>query len=437
MVTQHISVVPSYHLHIPKTAGTSLNKLISSIYHAEKVPKKNIALYFDHPGRRSIHDMPDQVCRRIIQNLANEYDFIASHLNILDYLPENFVNFCIFRDPIERTFSQYRDFARLNPQDHPLIKPSNANVINNIRSSYSFKAFALKSLDELSFYIDFYNSQTWALVKHSMTFKDFYKLEPEEAATIAFDIVNKKVDLVGFVDNLEEFLKELSTRVVAPISEIPKLNQTTNNTSQDLYSEEDVELAISLNKADQLLYEKLSCFRKPTQSQKSLEQIFIENSLDKALHTIQPYRCGNEYFFDMNMSIIGFGFHDRDSPASYQCCRWNANTKSKLYVPIPEDHDKFTFKIYIKAVMKNDIFTDLKILLNGENIPYNIKNSIANDETFYVLEFEANSHGKSFMEICLIVENLYTDSDIGKESSDTRKKAFCLWKYSYAFRDSN
>ena len=61
---------------------------------------------------------------------------------------------------------------------------------------------------------------------------------------------------------------------------------------------------------------------------------------------------------------------------------------------------------------------------------YNIKNSIANNETFYVLEFEANSHGKSFMETCLIVENLYTDSDIGKESSDKRKKAFWLTRNS-------
>lgn len=111
---------PLFFLHIPKTAGTTLNAILDANF----APGAVLDLYTDDQ-HRAIRDMT--------YNRLAEYDLIRGHIFVQDYDeildgPVPMRVFTFLRDPVERVISEYF-FLKRWPRSH-LYKYLNENDVS-------------------------------------------------------------------------------------------------------------------------------------------------------------------------------------------------------------------------------------------------------------------------------------------------------------------
>ena len=100
---------PVVIIHIPKTAGTSLRKIIKNNYASDEL----FFVYDKHPDFHSISDL-----KNINSRVLEKYKIIMGHIpfnkNLLS--TENFRFFTIMRKPVERVISYYHHIMSHNDE---------------------------------------------------------------------------------------------------------------------------------------------------------------------------------------------------------------------------------------------------------------------------------------------------------------------------------
>lgn len=152
-------------MHIPKTAGTSLRKIIE-----HQVPKEK---------RHFIYNVKDKFDFINFKN-KNNLQFIFGHFNYADridtYLNRDYKFVTFMRDPVEQVISHYYHFYNspdsTNPNRANIIKPEhlvsldkfiNAPIANNLQIKYisgilnnKLKIYPKKTLELAKYHIDHY-----------------------------------------------------------------------------------------------------------------------------------------------------------------------------------------------------------------------------------------------------------------------------------------
>jgi len=231
-----------YFMHIPKTAGTSINNIVKSNF-------KNDKIY------------PFPTYHKIFTNSKLDYDsyeLISGHftMSFIQNIKSAVDTITVFRNPISRVISAY---------NHIMREPE-ANFEFNYFKKCNIKQ-ALQTYPWL-----FSNQQT----KHLGWTKNILKI-PRSKITIPFSIENwklfyqninmdeiyenacsnlEKLFLFGFTDRIEEFINTLSNKMNWSLPlEIPNKNKSkdTQITENDL-SKNIIEMIEKLNEYDIKLY---------------------------------------------------------------------------------------------------------------------------------------------------------------------------------------
>jgi hypothetical protein len=127
------------HIHVPKTAGTSLNEILRHNYAPEAVLQ--IAI---HEMGQLLSRSPEE--RRKIKVLMGHLQFgVARHL------PQNSVYVAVLRDPGPRLYSFYRFILRTDT--HPLHREM-------VEKQLSFGGFLRRALDDPGLRLEIDNGQT-------------------------------------------------------------------------------------------------------------------------------------------------------------------------------------------------------------------------------------------------------------------------------------
>lgn len=127
------------HIHVPKTAGTSLNEILRRNYASDAVMQ--IAIH--EMGR--ILSLPPEDRRRVKVLMGHLQFGVARHL------PQNSVYVAVLRDPGQRIFSFYRFILRNN--NHPLHREFHEGKL-------SFGGFLRRALDDQAIRLEIDNGQT-------------------------------------------------------------------------------------------------------------------------------------------------------------------------------------------------------------------------------------------------------------------------------------
>lgn len=235
-------------LHIPKTAGSSLNKMLSEAYGVATPDGK----FTHYNSTVTLIKDPRRRDRPVILGHI--------HHDSIQVLSPNRKVITFLRDPIERTISAF-EFMKSHPEvwlgklaqgtiseflSHPNVSKMIRNVqVRLIGSKHNFRKL----------YAD--------LVAGRITKEKYFSriqemsLDPVDQETLetAKERI-AKLDFVGFTDTFDDDARALFAKLGKPCPEIARVNQTPERfKKRDKYSAEELDHVASLNSLDMELYQ--------------------------------------------------------------------------------------------------------------------------------------------------------------------------------------
>ena len=229
------------YFHIPKTAGSSMNKFFSN----------NIKNYRFHI--EGVDKLDEQFC--------NSYKFISGHvsyprmnamLNLRDW-----ITFATFREPLSYTISHLkwvRKLADIGEEKRFNSHPKIFQIIALKMKEYDFsnpihiKDF-IDWLDEIDF--NYFHNTQLHYMHHT---KDQHRLS-EKQIKIALENI-RKIDFIGIQENLDEFMEIIGYEFDWKLEQNPRININENSYGFDINNPETVEALLPLYEKDLILYEE-------------------------------------------------------------------------------------------------------------------------------------------------------------------------------------
>ena len=221
---------PLFFLHIPRTGGTTVDKIFSNNIHSNNI----LSIYkdFEYKKYREINS----------NNLVN-IKYITGHLLLSNYNPFMFYNievdvFTFLRNPVSRLISEYIFYKTW--KDNHLYKIINENNV-------SFSEYLLSNNNILKYRGK--NFMTRCISGKSFIFNKY----PYSALAVAKKNIDKKFKFIGILEKFAESIFLLGK--IFNLSNI--FFEQNNKLRPDLkncISDNDKDIALELNKADSELY---------------------------------------------------------------------------------------------------------------------------------------------------------------------------------------
>ena len=173
--------------HLPKCGGSSLVGYLRENYLERKTFQTD---YFNPTASVDYF-------KKLPQWRRHQYDLIIGHLTreLLDYVHPNCLRVTILREPVDRIISHYY-YAKRTPEHYlyPRILASNMSLEDYATSRLS---------DEL---------KNWYTCHFSGLTLDEAERNPELSITKAFEVLTKRYDIIGFVNDYSSFISVLSSQ---------------------------------------------------------------------------------------------------------------------------------------------------------------------------------------------------------------------------------
>jgi GNAT superfamily N-acetyltransferase len=230
-------------IHIPKCAGTSVIQALSA------VPDNRRVIVSQSPGSKSMamRDLQREISRRKIDpktlELIMGHDVFFGMHEISNQVPYYFT---FLRDPIERYVSHFRYLAdcAVDPQ-HRLHGYAKELLIES-RQLLSFEDYCRRQ--HMSNLMTHYLAAAGHCDRHTKRWQIQDQREVWDRAEAAL----RKLDMIGFVDDLATGLTHLCTKLQIPIS-VPRINPSQAATVR-IESEQVMEMVRNNNELDLRLY---------------------------------------------------------------------------------------------------------------------------------------------------------------------------------------
>ena len=239
-----------FFLHIPKTAGTSVNEILASHFSSGKV-KTHIESY---PDLKNFTAYP----------IGEKYDFISGHLNYyrahkLFYM-NVFKKITLLRNPFEQLVSHFRWLYFVAEDQNSSFFKNHTEIIKQI--ALRIRGIDFSNNNQVKHYINNLNIHEKTLFDNCQTryllhIHNKEKLTEEDAdqaleTLLAFDVV-------GTVENLPDFFDRVYNLFgwEFNLENIAKKNENTSVKHIDINNPELSELLKPLIRHDQLLYESI------------------------------------------------------------------------------------------------------------------------------------------------------------------------------------
>jgi len=335
--------------------------------------------------------------------------------------------------------SQHRDFQRLVPTDYAW-QPPFAVALHDASREMPFHEIHRRFSENLFFHDWYVDASCRRLLAHRLTREEFAKAEPERRADLAWQIVQERLDFVGITERMQETVSLLAERLHRPPpNKIERLNVTASETVTEDCSL-DRQAAEEITQGDRILYERAAAQFEDmivSRPEPYCDSAFERHHAEYAVFELTPYFQGAEATFDMNMPLIGEGFHGRDSRGNGDCCRWmGTDSHATLYIrniaPLGLRSDlysagkQFRLKFHVRGWVSKELRHTLRIKVDGRDVTWHSELSPGCEEALVVTVEPA----RAFFKVEFFAESTLTDEEAGRPSEDLRPKVFNLWRYS-------
>ncbi len=432
-----VQLIPSkiYHFHIPKTAGTTVNGWLNGCVHADRARPADFAkrwqlewlgeeAFIVNQGALSI-DYQDRLAAMKHYGVK-WFDVLHGHISHLDVLPKNSFVFTILRNPVARTVSQFKDYKRLQSSDYG-HKFQAARKVHDCARQYEFSEFIDICKDNPFFRTVFEDGMCRFILQDRYPFEQFNALDTATRAQEAHQFLEDHIDLVGITEDLPNVMRDLALA----LGQVPPGNLAHSNQTEGAPALEERESAYVRDKlcpADVQLYERVRNDWIARASDPADEGTSIGGQIAARLSKLTPITVGNEHVFDMNMPLIGQGFHPRDASGETQCCRWmGPGQEATLHIPAPVDRP-LILRFYMAGWSDPRLVDDLEIFIDGEPAVWEIEDR---NNVFHALRAKAAAHPHQNRVQTAYRTATFRLNMLSQSPEDPRLRGFNLWRYSY------
>ncbi|MGV6815423.1 MAG: sulfotransferase family 2 domain-containing protein [Phycisphaerales bacterium] len=335
-------------LHIPKTAGTTLNALLDQHYHTEDILPR------DFFGKNALHVTRTEFTQEKIDSF-NRYHLIHGHFGgdiLRDYLV-GYRSMTVLREPSARILSLYNDWRTKSDENYArAIAP--AKELIEIARTHSLADFLLCGHDLVE--RQFRDGQARQLAS------TLALLEPPDVQA-ACDRLDE-FDLVGITEMLEPTIHLLTEMMGwAPIRDFASLNRSSGPLKPSDLDANTREIVHEFTQADQLVYRH---------AQRLLSTRLSESLADRRSPTPTAIEFQDSIPDEMVISthdpIDGSGWHVREGEDL--CWRWTGPERcSTMRVPL-RAYQRYQVEVRIISVIADDILAGTHLMINGHSIYY-------------------------------------------------------------------
>lgn len=232
---------PILHHHIPKTAGTSFNAFLDSLYDTDQIlPKRGLNKISKQPGFESVF---------------KQNRLIHVHTNLLSEVPDDWLVVTFLRPAERRAVSLVRDWARLNDEDLQELPKNNREIKQLAR--YASLSEVLNQDNHLVRQ-HLHNGMCKSLLSRMYTPQYINQLDNLKLAQAAYQVIKLKIDFVGDATDYTKSLALFCQKLGIKKPKIKTLNKTDSAKVLSTMKPEDKKLLTDFNIADSLLYEFVS-----------------------------------------------------------------------------------------------------------------------------------------------------------------------------------
>ncbi|HEY9599671.1 MAG TPA: sulfotransferase family 2 domain-containing protein [Cyanophyceae cyanobacterium] len=236
-IVHHLSVTRPQKIlfdHLPKCGGSTLNSYLEAHYLRRHI--------FSTDGLNPTESV--KIFKSFTEQKRHGYSLVKGHLShdLIDFADPTCLKVTVLRDPVKRIISHYF-YARENP-DHYLY----ANIHN---SEMGLEEYVSSNLsDEL---------RNWYTTHFSGLPLDVVEKYPEESMAQAAEVLLKRYDIIGFLDNFALFIENLRKRANLryEYNDDNRVNVTKNKPCIEDIPKSAIAKIESMNHLDIALYQKI------------------------------------------------------------------------------------------------------------------------------------------------------------------------------------
>jgi len=423
------------HVHLHKTAGTSINNWIELLTAAERARRTGEDdLFYKRwhasvPGPPPVPGPNDPMHEELGREARAYWDVVHGHSAALATAQTFPYRFVILREPASRFVSFLKDWRRLPDAAIGGLPPGDREM-----------RLAARTLDAGEFIRRFLDTPTFHTLRqtHALRAAAAFALPADRVSgrnagdrDLALTALDELFDFVGIFEDLDGVVRCLARDLgAAPPAGIGAINAGLTDPARDVIDPEGMAILRRLWADDFAIYDHaVRRFRERAGDDYDRydEDAFERSHLATRLAQLSPRRTPWGRVFTMNDQVVGSGFLGRERPGSAAVRAWTGPlTRSVLYVPVPAG-ERIDLFLDLDDWIADDVRASLRVQVDGRAVACAARPGRWCRERLWI----PVTTTRPFVKIEILVDRTFTSAEAGGRESYHGRRGAAVSAYGY------
>jgi hypothetical protein len=420
------------HLHLAKTAGTSINSWLDLLASAGRVRPADYDAQFRNRmrhkdrGPASADSNPDLLFADLGRESRAYWDIMHGHAESLVTKHPSTYRFVILRDPTSRLLSFLRDWRRCRASDVERLEGTHRELRSDAIACDASE-FLARHAATPKFHL---LSQASVLRGVAMAVLPATVLRPVlgsdlELARLALDRV---FNYVGVFEDLSGAVRCIARDLgAAPPAGVGQANAGRAEPSRDTLTPAALRLLREAWGDDEPLHEHAGRLARGFAEPGYDEEDFERCGLQSRLQQLSPWYTGWGRAFSLNDQLVGSGFHGREAANTSGVLAWTGpGSRSVLYIPVPPD-ERIDLFLDVAAYQDPRVSESLRLRVDGRKTGFARRSAAGVAERIWI----RTATSRPFVKLEILVRRGYASAELVPDSYDRRALGIAVRGYGY------
>jgi hypothetical protein len=419
------------HMHLAKTAGTSINRWLDLLTSAGRVrPADQDSRFFAPRLQGQAWAWPfSETGMPLHAELGREsrayWDVMHGHsIGLMTKHPSAY-RFVILRDPTSRLLSFLRDWRRLHPSEAEALQ-GDAREVRRDALRGDASQFVTKHAGSA-----YFRGMSQAHVLKEIALHLLPETARRESGATSLELarlaLDELFDFVGVFEDLPAAVRCIARDIgAAPPADVGQANAGRAEASRDALSPEALARLREVWADDYAIHEHAGRLARGFASADYDEAAFERGHLMTRLAQLSPSYTGWGRGFSVNDQLVGSGFHGRESANTAGVQAWTGpGTRSVIYVPVPAD-ERLDLFLDVAGYADPRVRDSLRVRVDGREAGFARREAAGVSERIWI----RTTTSRPFVKLEILVDRCYSADELGA-GTDRRRRGLAVRGYGY------